>query len=239
MSLDSLIAEVIGGVDQRIPFGAGKEPGEQGGIEWLMERVGHATASRFRDILDFTKAGKPGAKRTAYLWELVIERLTARPVDHFPSVAMQYGTDNESAARMAYEAVTGAMVLETGFHKALGFIGASPDGLVDDDGAIEIKCPWNSTNHLQCFLTGIPEEHIAQVQGVLWVTEREYCDFISFDGRMPLHLQLYVQRIERDGEYIGNLDREVRKFLDEVDTLRIDIEKAARVLDASNGERNG
>ncbi len=230
MSLDSLISEVVDqGADQHQPFGAGKEPGEQGSVEWLMERVGCATASRFKDILDFTKAGKPGAKRTAYLWELVIERLTAQPVDHYANVAMQYGTDSEPFARMAYEGATGRMVAETGFHKhpTMGFVGCSPDGLVDDDGAIEIKCPWNSTHHLQCYLTGIPEEHMAQVQGVLWVTDRQWADFISFDDRMPAHLKLYVQRIERDAEYIVNLDREVRAFLDEVDTLRLSIEKAA------------
>lgn len=216
--------------DMRVPFGAGKEPGQQGGIEWLMERVGHCTASRFKDVLDFTKLGKPGAKRTAYVWELVIERLTARPVDHYPSVAMQYGTDNEATARMAYEARSGAMVGETGFHKhpAVGFVGASPDGFVDDDGAIEIKCPFNSTNHLQCFLHGMPEEHMAQVQGVLWVTGREYCDFISYDGRMPLHLQLYVQRVDRDEDYVSDMARQITAFLDEVDKLRIAIEQAAK-----------
>lgn len=213
MSLEGIIDDVL-----NVPFGAGKEPGEQGSVGWLMERVGYCTASRFKDVLDFTKAGKPGAKRTAYHWELVIERLTGKPVDHYANTAMEHGTMNEPAARMALEAATGCIVTETGFHKHTGvpFVGGSPDGFIDDDGGLEIKCPFNSAIHLQTVLNGMPEDHAAQCQGLMWITGRQYWLFASYDPRMPPELQLYTQRLERDEEYIANLDREVRKFLCEV-----------------------
>lgn len=219
MSLESIIDDVLN--QPKPAFGAGKEPGEQGSVEWLMERVGHCTASRFKDVQDFTKAGKPGAKRTAYLWELVIERITGGPVQHYDSVAMQHGAMNEPLARMAYESATGLMVMESGFrkHPGVASVGGSPDGLVDDDGGIEIKCPYNTANHLTCFLNGIPEEHVPQMQGLMWITGRAWWDFVSFDPRLEGPLGLYVKRLDADPEYIANLDREVRKFLAEVSEL--------------------
>lgn len=228
--MDRLVRAATGELAAEAQFGAGKEPGEQGSIEWLMERVGFCTASRFRDVQDFTAKGKPGAKRMSYLWELVIERLTAKPVQHFANTAMEWGAANEGYARMAYEARTGAIVEQCGFvrHQTIGFVGGSPDGLIDDDGGLEIKCPWNSANHLQCFLTGMPEEHTGQVQGIMWITEREWWDFGSFDPRMPAHLQLFVQRVQRDDGYIANLDDKVSEFLTEVDGLRAEIETRSR-----------
>lgn len=216
MTIETIIDDVLN--PPTPAFGAGKEPGEQGSVEWLMERVGYCTASRFKDVLDFIKTGKPGAKRTAYHWELVIERITGRPVDHFTSVAMEYGIANEEMARMAYESYTGNMVTETGFrkHPEIAFVGGSPDGLVDDDGGIEIKSPYNAQHHLQCFLTGIPEEHIAQCQGLMWIHGRQWWDFVSHCGKMPAPLDCYIQRIERDDEYITNLAIQVEKFLGEV-----------------------
>lgn len=213
--LDSLEA------DQSQPFGAGKEPGEQGSIEWLMERTGYVTASRFKDVMDYTKAGKPGAKRTAYLWEVVIERLTGKPVDHWTSTAMQHGTEFEPMARMAYEAATGNMVDQVGFHKhpTIAYVGGSPDGLVGDDGGCEFKCPFNSANHLQCFLSGMPEEHTAQVQGLMWLHGRQWWDFCSYDPRLNGPLQVYLQRQERNDEYIAKLEAEIIKFLAEVAEL--------------------
>lgn len=202
------------------PFGAGKEQGEQGSADWLMSRCGHVTASRFKDVLDFTKAGKPGAKRTAYLWEIVVERLTGSPVQHYVNAAMEHGTVYEPEARMAHEA-TGVMVMETGFlhHPSIQFVGGSPDGLIGDDGGAEYKCPFNSAIHLQTWMNGMPEDHAGQVQGLMWITGRQWWDFCSFDPRMPEHLQLYVQRIERDDAYIAKLEAEVVVFLSEVDQI--------------------
>lgn len=189
----------------------------QGSTQWLFDRVGFCTASRFKDVMDKLKSGKPGAKRETYLWETVIERLTGQPQDHFTSAAMQYGIESEPLARMAFESKTGCLAEEVGFikHPTIDLCGGSPDGLIDD-GGLEIKCPWNSANHLKTVRDGMPEEHIAQVQGLMWITERRWWDFVSFDPRMPEPLQLYVQRIERDDAYIAKLEAEVISFLAEV-----------------------
>lgn len=201
-------------------FGEGKEQGEQGSVDWLMSRCGHVTASRFKDVMDKLKSGKPGAKRETYLWEVVIERLTGSPTQHYTSIAMEHGTEFEPVARMAYEASTGSMVAETGFiHATVPMVGGSPDGLIDDDGGIEIKCPFNAANHLKTVLTGMPEEHIAQVQGLMWICDRQWWDFVSFSPNMPEHLQLYVQRIPRDRAYIDAMQAEIIVFLAEVDAL--------------------
>lgn len=202
-------------------FGTGKEAGEQGSVEWLMERVGHVTASRFKDVLDFTKAGKPGAKRTAYLWEVVIERITGKPAQHFENAAMMHGTEFEPQARMAYEAATGEFVTETGFHRhhTLPFVGGSPDGRIGDSGGWEGKCPFNSAHHLACFLNGMPEEHIPQVQGLIWLFDAQWWDFTSYDPRLPEPLQLYIQRVQRNNEFIIVLETQIKAFLAEVEAL--------------------
>lgn len=190
----------------------------QGSIEWLMSRLGRATGSGFQYVMDRTKDGRPGAKRTRYLLEKVQERLTGLPVDNYVNAAMEWGTKQEPFARMAYAEKTGEFVSEVDFlpHPQI-MAGVSPDGLIDNDGAIEIKCPITS-NHIDTLIKGMDPKHIPQVQGVLWVTGRKWCDFISFDPRLPPKHQLYVQRIERDENYILKLDREVRAFLSEVDS---------------------
>lgn len=187
------------------------QPGEQRSAEWLYERVGKITASRFVDVMAKLKSGAPAKARADYLWEIVVERITKQPSEHYTSAAMQHGIDNEAMARMRYEALTGLMVFQTGFvhHKDHVFVGGSPDGLIDDDGGCEFKCPFNSAIHLQTILDGMPDEHIPQVQGLMWITKRSWWDFGSFDPRIPKPLDLYVQRIPRDERYIGALEQEV------------------------------
>jgi len=199
-------------------FGAGKEAGEQGSVEWLYERVGHATCSDFSNLMEKRKDGKESAARRTYRIELTGERLTGQPSERFVSSYMKWGTEKEPDARMAYETQTGALVVVPGFtkHPTIAWCGGSVDGLVDDDGIIEIKCPATKT-HIETLLAGsMPEEHAAQTQGYLWITGRQWCDFISFDPRMPEGLKLYVQRVARDDEYISALSKEVDAFLDEV-----------------------
>lgn len=196
------------------------QPGEQRSVEWLMERVGKATGSEFCNIMAVRKDKKESAKRYDYRMELVIERLTGQPSERYVSKYMEWGTEQEGPARMAYEAATGAMVLQPGFisHPEVAMCGGSPDGFVGDTGIIEIKAP-TSFNHIETLLHGMPEEHIAQTQGYLWITGRQWCDFISFDPRLPEGLQLYVQRINRDPIYIAALQIQVVHFLREVDEL--------------------
>lgn len=188
--------------------------------EWFAARTGKATASRFKDVLARLKSGAPAAARQSYLIELVTERLTGSAASHFTNAAMQWGTDNEAGARVLYEQRTHVQVQETGFvaHPIIA-AGASPDGLVDWDGLIEIKCPFNSAIHVQTLMDGMPDDHMPQVQGQMWITEKQWVDFVSFDPRMPEPLQLYVQRVNRDDAYIARLESEVANFLEEVDAM--------------------
>jgi hypothetical protein len=199
-------------------FGEGKEPGEQGSVEWLYERVGYATCSEYSELMEKRKDGKESAARRTYRIELTGERLTGQPSERFVSKYMKWGTEQEAAARMAYEAQTGALVVVPGFtkHPTIAYCGGSVDGLVDDDGIIEIKCPATKT-HIETLLAGsMPEEHQAQTQGYLWITRRAWCDYVSYDPRMPHGLQLFVRRIARNDAYIAALAAEVQTFLDEV-----------------------
>lgn len=192
----------------------------QGSGAWLAERAGHVTASRFKDVLAKIKTGE-AATRKAYKIQLVTERLTGLPVESFKNAAMEWGTAQEPVAREAYEASTGVLVDTAGFlkHPAMKWCGGSPDGLIGEDGGIEIKCPHNSTVHVETLMGGMPSDHVAQVQGNLWITGRQWWDFVSFDPRMPERLQIYVQRIERDDKYIAVLQAEVKAFLFEVEAL--------------------
>jgi putative phage-type endonuclease len=200
----------------------------QGSAAWFSARAGHATASRFKDVLATIKSGE-AASRRSYRMQLVTERLTMIPCESYTNAAMAWGTEQEAAARAAYEAHTGEMVTETGFllHPEHDWIGASPDGLVGADGGIEIKCPFQSTIHVETLQAGMPSEHIAQVQGAMWVTGRKWWHFVSFDPRMPEHLQLHVQLVVRDDAYIAKLAESVKTFLAEVDAMHQQLMKRA------------
>jgi putative phage-type endonuclease len=205
------------------------ETATQRDADWYAARVGKATASRFRDAIATKKQtekqkkdnlpGDPMQAQLDYLTELVVERLTGQRVQKFATAAMQWGTEQEPAARAAYERVTGTSVEETGFvaHDTL-LAGCSPDGLVDWDGLVEIKCPWNTANHIETLLNGMPDDHRAQVQGQMWITGRQWCDFVSYDPRMPEPLQLHVQRIQRDPSFIADLEARITSFLQQVGT---------------------
>jgi putative phage-type endonuclease len=193
------------------------ETATQRSEDWYAARLGKATASRFRDAIAALKSGAPAQAQRDYLTELVVERLTQQPIQRFQNAAMTWGTEQEPAARAAYERITGRIVEETGFvaHDTL-MAGCSPDGLIDWDGLIEIKCPWNTANHIETLLNGMPADHIPQVQGQLWITGREWCDFVSYDPRMPEALQLHVQRIQRDPSFIADLEARITSFLQQV-----------------------
>jgi putative phage-type endonuclease len=159
-----------------------------------------------------------GASRANYMAELIAERLTGTPASSFTNAAMQWGTDTEPQARAAYEFFTDATVVQVGLvpHPLIADAAASPDGLVGDDGMIEIKCP-NTATHIDTLLgQKVPAKYETQMQWQMACTEREWCDFVSFDPRMPTHLSLFVRRVQRDGARIAELEGMVGDFLAEL-----------------------
>jgi len=193
---------------------------EQGSPEWLSARVGIATASRFADVLARLKGGEEAATRKGYRTELVVERLTGSPAPSFTSFDMKLGTEREPLGRAEYEARFGAFVTEVGFcrHDSLP-AGSSPDGLIEEDGGIEIKCPNRSTHfgYLKLDTFQAPSNYVAQIQGNLWITGRQWWDFVSYNPDFPPNLQLIRRRIARDNAFIAMLENEVALFLEEVD----------------------
>ena len=188
----------------------------QGSEEWLASRSGIATASCFADVMAVIKSGEAASRRN-YRAKLVVERLTGKPVKGFVTKAMEQGTEREPLARVAYEAETGNSVSEVGLcrHDTLE-CGASPAGLIGDKGGLEIKCPELATHLEYLRLKTVPAEYFWQVQGGLWITGREWWDFVSFNPDFPENLQLAVRRVQRDEDAIKRLSAEVARFMDEV-----------------------
>ena len=191
---------------------------QQRTTEWFAQRLGKVTASKVADVIARTKSGY-SASRENYLAQLVVERFTGTVAESYSNAAMQWGTDQEPFARAAYEHATGVLVEECGFvlHPEISESGASPDGLVGDDGLIEIKCPSTATMIETLLDDKIPGKYITQMQWQMACTGRAWCDFVCFDPRMPEGLQLYIKRVDRDDAYIADLASEIRKFLAEVE----------------------
>lgn len=191
---------------------------EQGSPEWLEVRLGKATASNFSDILATLKTGGEAAGRKNYRTQLAIERLTGKAPDHFTSKPMEWGHDTEELALTHYTLETGNEVQKIGFvqHDTM-MAGASPDGFVGDDGGVEVKC-MNTANHIAVLrLNDIPAKYKAQIQGNMWVSDRKWWDFVSFDPDMPTNSQIFIKRMERDDSWINELAMNVSLFLDEVE----------------------
>ena len=190
---------------------------EQRSPEWFAARCGKITASRMADVCARTKSGY-GAARANYMAELVVERLTGKPTEGFTNAAMQWGTDQEPFARDAYSARTGELVTETGFvpHPRIAMAGASPDGIVGT-GLVEIKCP-NTASHIEYLLNPEPpQKYFYQMQWQMACCMADFCDWVSYDPRMPAHLQLLIVRIPRDDDTVRMLEHEVETFLAELD----------------------
>ena len=192
---------------------------EQGTPEWFAARLGNVTASRVADVIAKTKSGY-SASRDNYMAQLICERMTNTVAESFSSAAMQWGTETEPLARAAYESYADVLVDQVGYvpHPWLSRAGASPDGLVGADGLLEIKCP-NTATHIETLLSEtVPTKYITQMQWQMACTKRAWCDFVSFDPRLPNGLQMFVKRVEFDTEYAATLETEVIKFLAELDT---------------------
>lgn len=193
---------------------------EQGSKEWLELRLGKVTASRITDVLAKGKSGE-ALTREDYRYELVVQRLTGESGESFTNAAMEWGTATEPQARIVYEAEMGLFVEQVPFvlHPTIKWFGCSPDGLVQDTGLVEIKCP-NSKTHIKYLNAGKPPaKYVPQMQCQMAVTGRQWCDFVSFDPRLPKDLQMFVVRLDRDEDYIKSMEAEVVKFLSEVETM--------------------
>ena len=190
---------------------------DQRSPEWFAARCGRVTASRMADVVAKTAKGY-GASRANYMAELVVERLTGKPTEGFTNAAMQWGTDQEPFARDAYSAKTGELVTEVGFvnHPRIENAGASPDGIVGT-GLVEIKCP-NTASHIEYLMSKEPpQKYYYQMQWQMACAMAEFCDWVSYDPRMPQELQLLIVRIYRDEDCIKMLEAEVETFLSELD----------------------
>ena len=186
---------------------------DQGTPEWFAARLGLATGSKFSDVL----AGGKGLTRKAYAVQLALEIVTGKQAETFTNQAMQDGTEREPIARALYEAHTGNFVDEVGFcrHDSIE-CGVSPDGLIDEDGGLEIKCPKASTHAGYLAIPAEPSTYTAQIQGCMWVTGRSWWDFVSYHPDFPENAQLIVRRIKRDSDYIVKLEQAVKAFRKEV-----------------------
>jgi putative phage-type endonuclease len=190
----------------------------QGSPEWFAVRAGKVTASRVADVLSKGRDGE-SAGRKNYKADLVVERLTKQKTAGFSNAAMQWGVDTEPQARAAYEVRTGDFVEQVAFvdHFSIVNFGCSPDGLVGEVGLIEIKCP-NTATHLEYLEADAPpKKYFIQMQAQMSATGRKWCDFVSFDPRLPDGLELLIVRVNRDDKYIEMMQHEVSKFLQEVD----------------------
>jgi putative phage-type endonuclease len=203
-------------------------PGSQQSDQWIKNRVGRVTASRICDVMSYLsrssktgRAGEESAKRRGYKLELVAERLTGRSADHYVSPYMEHGTETEDEARSYYELATKTLVEPVGFvlHPTLDFSGASPDGLVNEDGLLEIKCPKTETLLQWMDSKEIPDEYMMQMQWELACTGRKWADFYGYDPRLPLGMRHVYQTVERNDALIELIEAEVIKFNAEVEAF--------------------
>lgn len=193
---------------------------EQRVEEWYQARLGKVTASRVADVMAKTKTGV-SASRANYQAELLCELLTGNPQTIKPTAAMMRGVELEDEAKAVYVMETGNTVTDTGFieHPTISGSGASPDGLVGECGLVEIKCP-NTATHIAFLQSGKPDKkYIYQMQWQMACTMRDWCDFVSYDDRMPEKLAIKIVRINRDNDLIGEMEKEVSDFINKLNSL--------------------
>lgn len=191
---------------------------EQGSPEWHALRCGKVTASKIADMLAKTKSGW-GASRANYRAQLVAERVSGLVAESYTNTAMEWGKEKEAEARSAYSFHVNADVdlIDFAVHPTIAMSGASPDGLVGADGLVELKCP-NTSTHIETLLgRDVPGKYVLQMQWQMACTGRQFCDFASYDPRMPDDMRLFVKRLPRDDKMIAEVTREVIAFLAEID----------------------
>lgn len=194
------------------------EPGamnaEDKHAEWLQARLGKVTSSNIWKVVKRTKTGWSDYRRS-HMVELLAEKLTGQPTEYYLSQAMQWGLETEPQARVAYEMRQGVYVETTGFvpHHRIPSAGCSPDGFVGDDGMVEIKCPETRTHIRYLVDAEIDEKYVLQMQWQMACCQRQWCDYVSFDPRLPLSCQLSIKRIHANPDKIADMEKTVIEFL--------------------------
>lgn len=190
----------------------------QGTADWHALRVGKVTASRVADIMRKGKSGALSMSRARYAGELVAERLTGQPTIGFKSADMDWGNETEEQARDAYAYYRDVDLTEVAFvdHPTIGMAGASPDRLVMADGLVEFKCPATHTHIATLLGAEVEPDYITQMQWQMACTKRLWCDWVSFDPRLPESMRLFVKRFPRDNARIAELEAAVTDFLNEL-----------------------
>ena len=189
--------------------------------EWIRARLGKLTASRMKDALDFKKNGEEGEARRRYKMELIAERMTDIVVPHHVNSAMEWGLEKEPEAKHHYVLATGHQIQQGAFvdHPEIEYCGCTPDAFVDPDGLLETKCPTTVT-HLKWMLAGtVPVKHQPQMALQMMCTGRVWCDFCSYDPRMPEGKRLFIRRYEPTADELKVIERAAIRFLDEVEAL--------------------
>lgn len=190
---------------------------EQGSAEWLKMRLGKVTASRVKDVLSKGRGTSPSKTAESYMIELIAEVLTGESKPFFENDAMRWGTETEPQARSMYEVNNDFVTVEeVAFVEHNEQVGISPDGLVGEDGLLEIKCPNTTTQLKRALSDDYSADYKAQIQMQLWVTERQWCDFVSFDPRLDCAAGYLQQRVERDEEYIEEMKIKVYAFIEKM-----------------------
>lgn len=192
---------------------------EQGSGEWLKLKLGKISASRAKDLMTNGRGDAISKTAESYMFELMAERLTGESKPFFESDAMRWGSETEDQARAMFELKEGVDVEQVAFIEQSEWLGVSPDGLVGDNGLLEIKCP-NTTTQLKRALSGdYSADYKAQIQMQLWVSERQYCHFLSFDPRLDCEAGYLLQRVERDEEYINEMKVKVTRLIERMNDL--------------------
>lgn len=204
--------------------------GEQRTDEWRQARLGRVTGSRAADVVATLKSGGEAAARRDYRMELIIERLTGQSCeDGFVTKEMQRGIELEPFAFAAYEANVGRVVDKVGFVSSIDrMTGSSPDGVIGDfEGILEVKCPKSAT-HVGYLRAGVlPKDYEPQVTHNLWVTGARWCDFVSFDDRLPLKLQFFRVLVVLTDEQRSAYAAQVGRFLTQVDLEEAELRRMA------------
>ena len=185
----------------------------QGSDEWKALRLGKVTASKMKDVMSNGRGGAPSKMAETYMIELIAERLTGEEKPFFENDAMKWGTKTEPLARAMFEMREGLEVEEVAFIERDDDCGISPDGLIGDDGLIEIKCPTTTTQVRRALSDDYAADYKDQIQMQLWVSKRKYCYFLSFDPRLECAAGYLLQKVERDEEYIAKMEEKTKAFV--------------------------